>query len=126
MASALAAATIPVHASGDFAHSANSREWPGTPSGEIGMYVLRPRPLREADHLLREPLDAGYLVGVIQQPAALDPGEQLRSLIGREQPVGLLCRSHGSLSATGEFMFQVSRAGPRGVIRADPAGPRAG
>src|SRR5262245_5647318 len=37
MASALAAATMPARAIGDLAHSANSRECPGTPSGEMRM-----------------------------------------------------------------------------------------
>src|SRR5213076_2434788 len=37
-ASALAPATMPARASGERAHSANSREWPGTPSGEMRMY----------------------------------------------------------------------------------------
>lgn len=36
-ASALAAASIPARASGEAAASANSREWPGTPSGEVRM-----------------------------------------------------------------------------------------
>ena len=36
-ASAFAPATRPARASGERAHSANSREWPGTPSGEMRM-----------------------------------------------------------------------------------------
>src|SRR5438094_876328 len=36
-ARALAPASMPARASGERAHSANSREWPGTPSGEMRM-----------------------------------------------------------------------------------------